>query len=394
MTTPKSAVEAAGHVGDARRRQRPDQHDVDAGGDEARLERRLEHVAREARVLADQHRAALGRQHAGRRARQLQREVDGHRVLAHAPATPSVPKYRRRQLPHPPALHARPRLAAHRPSRPRRARGRCARRPAPRAPRAPRCRRRARRRGQPVSVPTIDLRDKPTNTGSPSRARARAGAAAASDCAPGSCRSRSPDRPRCAGAPTPAAAAGRHALGEERPHLADHVGVVRRALHGARLALHVHQAHARSRSPPPPQRPGRAQRAHVVDEPGAGGRAAARMTSGLLVSTEITAGVAARRRSITGSTRRSSSARVDRRRARSRRFAADVDERRALGRHAHAVLAPPPRASRKRPPSEKESGVTLSTPMTTGPAQIQRLIGAAQRTGGDNMESDARRDGE
>ena len=29
-------------------------------------------------------------------------------------------------------------------------------------------------------------------------------------------------------------------------HLGHHIGVVRGALHGARLALHVHQAHARS----------------------------------------------------------------------------------------------------------------------------------------------------
>ena len=42
-------------VGHARRRQRPGEDDVDAGRGEACLERRLDHVARDARVLADQH---------------------------------------------------------------------------------------------------------------------------------------------------------------------------------------------------------------------------------------------------------------------------------------------------------------------------------------------------
>src|SRR6185437_5154518 len=56
----------------------------DAGGDEAGLERGLEHVAREASVLADEHGAAIGHQHSTRRAGQVQREVHGHRVLADA----------------------------------------------------------------------------------------------------------------------------------------------------------------------------------------------------------------------------------------------------------------------------------------------------------------------
>ena len=78
----EAAAEALGHVGDAGRRQRPDQHHVDAGRDEARLQRRLEHIARHARVLADEHAAALRREHARRRARQPQREIHGHRRLA------------------------------------------------------------------------------------------------------------------------------------------------------------------------------------------------------------------------------------------------------------------------------------------------------------------------
>ena len=84
MTTPKSHSKRLRHVGDARRRQRADQHHVDAGGDEAGFERRLEHVAGEPRVLADQHRAAFGRQHARRGARQPQREIHRQRMLADA----------------------------------------------------------------------------------------------------------------------------------------------------------------------------------------------------------------------------------------------------------------------------------------------------------------------
>ena len=82
MTMPKSHSKRLREIGDARRRQRSDQHDVDAGGDEAGLERGFEHVAGQARVLADEHRAALGREHARRGARQAQREIHGHRMFA------------------------------------------------------------------------------------------------------------------------------------------------------------------------------------------------------------------------------------------------------------------------------------------------------------------------
>ena len=64
----------------------PDQLHVDACRDEAGLERRLEHVARQPRVLADERRAAVRREHAGRGAREPQRELDRHRVLADLPA--------------------------------------------------------------------------------------------------------------------------------------------------------------------------------------------------------------------------------------------------------------------------------------------------------------------
>ena len=47
--------QCAGEVGHGRRRQRSAQHDVDPCARETRFERRLEHVTRDARVLADQH---------------------------------------------------------------------------------------------------------------------------------------------------------------------------------------------------------------------------------------------------------------------------------------------------------------------------------------------------
>ncbi len=65
--------------------------------------------------------------------------------------------------------------------------------------------------------------------------------------------------------------------------------------------------------------------------------AAARMTSGLLVSTEMTAEVAARKRSMTGSTRREFLLHAHRLRARPGRLAADIDDGGALLDHAHAV---------------------------------------------------------
>ncbi len=96
---------------------------------------------------------------------------------------------------------------------------------------------------------------------------------------------------------------------------------------------------------------------------------AARATSGLEVSTEMGSGNPGRgSRAITGTTRRISSSaghrgapgRVD--------SPADVDEVGALGLE-RAAPAPPRRpGSAKRPPSEKESGVTLTTPMRKGPA--------------------------
>ena len=53
---------------------------------------------------------------------------------------------------------------------------------------------------------------------------------------------------------------------------------------------------------------------------------------------------------------------------RPRRLAADVHDRRALLEHRERARDGRAPRSKWRPPSEKESGVTLTTPMTTGPA--------------------------
>ncbi len=80
-------------VGDRGRRQRSGQIDVDAGRRQAGLQRRLEQVARDARVLADQHarRLALARaftrgEHASGRVAELQHQLGRDRRLADASA--------------------------------------------------------------------------------------------------------------------------------------------------------------------------------------------------------------------------------------------------------------------------------------------------------------------
>ena len=92
---------------------------------------------------------------------------------------------------------------------------------------------------------------------------------------------------------------------------------------------------------------------------------AASATSARVVSMLIGTPAAASAR-ITGSTRPDSVAGVDPLGAGSGRLAADVDQVGAVGAHAHARGATAASRSAYRPPSEKLSGVTLSTPMTTG----------------------------
>ena len=78
-------AQRARQVGDAGRRQRAGEQHVDAGRREAGLERRLDHVARDARVLADQHRrprAPARLQHLADRVAQAQHEVGRDRRRA------------------------------------------------------------------------------------------------------------------------------------------------------------------------------------------------------------------------------------------------------------------------------------------------------------------------
>ena len=70
---------------------------------------------------------------------------------------------------------------------------------------------------------------------------------------------------------------------------------------------------------------------------------------------------------------------VDRRGAGPGRLAADVEHRGARGRPTRSPWAIADAASEKRPPSEKESGVTLTTPMSArrGSSATVRRVTAA-----------------
>ena len=104
---------------------------------------------------------------------------------------------------------------------------------------------------------------------------------------------------------------------------------------------------------------------------------AARMTSGLLVSTEMIAVVPARSRSITGTTRLSSSSvptgsapgRVD-------SPPTSMSAAPCCARRNPCSTAAP--TEKNRPPSEKESGVTFTTPMTAG--WLRSSVLSAQRS--------------
>ena len=56
---PEVGPEAAGEHGDGGRRQRPGEHHVHAGAEEAGGQRLLDHVAGEAGILADEHLVAV-----------------------------------------------------------------------------------------------------------------------------------------------------------------------------------------------------------------------------------------------------------------------------------------------------------------------------------------------
>ena len=147
-------AQRARQVGHARGRQRAGEQDVDAGRGEPGLERRLDHVARRSRVLADQHggprlRASSDTRPTAWPSRSMKSGVMG--ACPTVPRMPSVPKYvllivgcpRRAIIGSAGRLPARPR--ARRRWRRRRGPARCARR-APPPPAPPRRWRRVARR--------------------------------------------------------------------------------------------------------------------------------------------------------------------------------------------------------------------------------------------------------
>ena len=75
-------------ISHARRRQRPQQHDIHASRRKARLQRALQHIARNTGVLANQHQRTLLRaaQHAPHRMGQTQCEIRRNRRLAYCSA--------------------------------------------------------------------------------------------------------------------------------------------------------------------------------------------------------------------------------------------------------------------------------------------------------------------
>ncbi len=82
----ETAPELLRHVSDAGRGQRTDQHHVDAGRNESRLQRGLEEIAGQPRVLADKHTPAGGCQHPRRSTREPQRKIYRHGRLPDASA--------------------------------------------------------------------------------------------------------------------------------------------------------------------------------------------------------------------------------------------------------------------------------------------------------------------
>src|ERR1700683_722214 len=112
--------------------------------------------------------------------------------------------------------------------------------------------------------------------------------------------------------------------------------------------------------------------------------AAARMICALLVSTEITALVRARSRSITGTTRRASSP------ASTAAAPGRVDSPPTSMNAAPSAAMRTPCSTaacveKKFPPTENEKGVTLSTPITKGRDRSSVLSAQRSRTGGADM---------
>ncbi len=112
---------------------------------------------------------------------------------------------------------------------------------------------------------------------------------AAPDCDPPSCRSRSRDRAAMRSGAMPAdSQAWARPSRKSRPR-SRHRDTRRFCCMVRGVALHVHQAHRRARAGRRFQSALASQRHHVVDEMPAPARAASRMTSAFIVSTDSTA---------------------------------------------------------------------------------------------------------
>ena len=163
---------------------------------------------------------------------------------------------------------------------------------------------------------------------------------------------------------------------QELEDLHDDIVVARFLLHGLGLPLHVHQAdgaaclgdHVRHVVVA-------AQGGDVIDDRRAGGQGAARHLRLDRVDADRHADAPASA-STTGSTRRSSSSggtgsepgRVD---------SPPMSTMAAPSRTSVRACSSAASAARKRPPSENESGVTLTTPMMAGNGRSSEKVGAA-----------------
>ena len=136
----------------------------------------------------------------------------------------------------------------------------------------------------------------------------------------------------------PARQARRAFAQQKGAHLRHHVMILGILLHGARLALHVHEAHADAGRGRPFARAGRAQGVHVVDDASARPRPPPPSPRACWCRWRSPRREPAAMRSITGTTRSRSTAASTRERAGARGLAAHVDDGCALGDHLRGAL--------------------------------------------------------
>ena len=241
-----------------------------------------------------------------------------------------------------------------------------------------------RRREQPARY---RLRDAPTSTGKsrpPIVASSGRPASSSQLCASGPCRPGFLLKPRPGSSTiidgsTPSAITASTRRAELVVHLADHVGVDGPGVHVVAVPapVHHHVGHARLRHQPGHVRVGESA-AHVVDQADPGLERQLGHLGAHRVHADHHPGP-----DQFGDDRLDPAQLLvggDPLRARPGRLAADVDDVGALGDQLQAVLDRRPRRRYHWPPSENESGVTLTTPITR-----QRSGGAAIRADPGNV---------